>query len=290
MIYNDLIKELVSKKKAFDLDIHGKNDVLLAEMAASDYRAFKQIPARLLSPGLIDSGSLSLCSMWGEEASFSPGDYEATALSLIPKGVNLHSFHPCLLTKKIIDASLVAQLWDTFSKKGNLGPKATEWFDANVINDAVARRLDIISLLDPAEVKLLRDDSLIAGLHNRAMNGHFLEQIGRRDIIVKEILNGWWINDGQHNSPTDDIIYGRLRPSSVAEAISKRMEMTPGENDALFYDCYVAGFPPQTVAPLINSRARQDWVMTVFPSSDLINTFKHHARMKGRILEVELGM
>lgn len=286
-----VIDDLVNGRVDFDSRVHGTDHGLLEAMASGTYKSFKVIPGYILSPPLIEAGSKSLCELMGEEDCFTPGDYEATALKLITRKVGLNVFHQDLLTKKIIETCLDVNLRDTIERRNRIGSKGQSFITPEILNRAVASRIDILDLLDPSEVRLITDESLITAIRNDQSQGMKLDKVGRRDILIKEIASGLWFNQNTEGEPGDILIKGNPRPLTLPEAISVRMKMDQrNAHDILYYDCYAAGFPVENFKSLVRSKARQEWIIGIFPAKDLIPVFKGDLGMKGKILEQDLGM
>lgn len=291
--YKQVIDDLVNSRIEFDDLVHGSDSALIEAMAASDYRAFRLIPGHLLTPELIDIGANDLCELMGEEDCFTQGSYESTVLKLLNKNINLlHAFHPDLLTKKIIDAYLEDSPWSTVDRRKRIGSLAASFIDADALNKAVEARIDILSILDPSEVALLTDHTLLASLLNQPSYGLHLEQVGRKDILTKAISQGLWLNNHTWDTlDLDNPLQGAPRPPTLRDAVETRMKMDArNQVDSLYYDCFVAGHSLEDLKPLVRSRARRAWVMGLFPADEIRAVFKDDYEMKGMLLEQDLGM
>lgn len=291
--YKQVIDDLVNSRIEFDDLAHGSDPSLIEAMAASDYRAFRLIPGRLLTPELIDIGASDLCELMGEEDCFTQGSYESTVLKLLNKNINLlHAFHPDLLTKKIIDAHLEDSPWITIDRRKRIGALGASFIDAAALNKAVEARIDILSILDPSELELLTDQTLLASLSNKPSYGVYLEKIGRKDILIKAISEGLWLNN--HTWDTLDLgnpLQGAPRPPTLRDAVETRMKMdATNQIDSLYYDCFVAGHSLEDLKPLVRSRARRAWIVELFPADEIRAVFRDDYEMKGMLLEQDLGM
>lgn len=289
--YKSVIDDITNDRVAFDVQTHGTDQGLLEAMAAGIYKSFKCIPGQLLTASLIELGSKSLCEMMGEEDCYTPGDYEATVLKLISQKVGIHVFHQDLLTKRIIDVCLETNLYDTIERRNRIGAKGRSFITPEDLNAAVASRIDILGMLEPWEVDLISDDALTSAIRNDRTQGMVLENAGRRDILIKEISHGLWCNNQTITKSGEVQMTGIARPASLRDAISERMKIDDRNvHDILYYDCFAAGFPVESFKSLVRSKARQDWIIGIFPAQELIRVFKDDFRMKGKILEHELGM
>lgn len=288
--YKAVIDDLSNGRIAFDAHTHGTDQPLLEAMASWSYKSFKVIPGHLLTAPLIELGSKSLCNMLGEEDCHTPGDYEGTAVALMKRQIGLLVLHQDLLTRPIIEASLSVKLYDTIERRNRIGIKGRSLITPEDLNSAVASRIDILALLDPAEVRLITDESLTKAIMSDKSQGMMLEKVGRRDILIKAIAAGLWHNESTWGEPID-ILKGRPRPPTLRDSITERMKMDEREAyDILYYDCFAAGFPVEDFKNLVRSKARQDWILGIFSSDELIPVFKDDLGMKGKILEYDLGL
>lgn len=195
------------------------------------------------------------------------------------------------MTKRIIDACLELKLYDTIERRNRIGAKGRALITPHDLNKAVERRIDILGMLESWEVSLITDDTLSSAIRDDRTQGMVLENIGRRDILIKEISRGLWCNNQTITKAGEVTMIGLPRPASLRDAISERMKIDDRNvHDILYYDCFAAGFPVESFKSLVRSKARQDWIIGIFPAQELIRVFKDDFRMKGKILEHELGI
>lgn len=264
---------------------------LISRMAGHNYPSFKLIPEEFLTPELIDTGAMTMCQQWDEKDCYVKGDYEQSALNLINKGIHFSTFHHALITKAIIDACIESNPLNTVKKRKELGTKASEFFDAAVLNKAVGYEFELLMHLDGAELKLLTDETIVTSFRKSPSQGLILAKIGRKDILIQEIANGLWSFDDSVAREDGVKRFGISRPKNIGSAVNARMKIDlRNKDDTLYLNAYIAGYPLEEVIRFFHTPARREVLMEIFPTDQLIEAFKGDRQMMGRIVEADLGL
>jgi hypothetical protein len=115
------------------------------------------------------------------------------------------------------------------------------------------------------------------------LNSSALFKNGRSEIVSKAIKNGFWPVPGAEKFPK--------RPKTLKDCIDTRMTTASESTVQIgWLNSYIANHPLASVAKLMNTEARRNVLLEIFPSDQLIGLFKDDKKFNGKLLESTLGL
>lgn len=276
----ELARAFVRGDAKFDLEIHGRDEELLLAMSMGGLGTFKRIPGELLTPALIENGALSTCEMLEEIDCYVQGDPDKTFLALIAKGHSFHSVHPALLTKEMIEESYRQSPHDTIRKRGSKGDRVYALYDTELMIKAVSEHITLLTDLDEDELRKIPDEVIAKSFSSDPGQGFVLERCGKFHILVEAVKDGLWPADMEP-----------ARPSNLRDAMAFRLQCNKFDLHKIIYlNAYIAGFTAAEAAAVASSSEAKSLLLELYPTDELLKVFAGDRKMKGRIVEADLGM
>lgn len=290
-VLNDLNSELpddvlMAKIHAKELNFESLSksritEEFLTKFAEMGVSAFNTIPLSLISKEVMIIGLKHVNSNFEPLLASDDCGYKKGVVDAIERrSLYLSSIHPEIIDKEIIGAAISNNM--AHFSMGLLDDKRiSSIIDDELITMAFELRSDFG--FHKSTLKNISSDVLSNCVEKVPSSSLRLREYGRMDVLVNLVKSGFWFLPRTTSAKND------IRPSSIEEAISKRMK-SKRQDICDLLDAYILGFPIEVVVPLLNGKTREKYMHTIYSIEELRHHIKDNAHIRGTILESDLGL
>lgn len=276
--YNNVIKALCSGSMNFDQV--EESDIPVIVLLASFYsiNSFSKIPKKYISEQHESLAAENIRATYTDiEKSLG---YIETVVRALDLGMSFSDVHPEYLCKKILLSAIRYNpfLITSFSKE-TLDLHA----DEEVFNTVAERDLIAAEFLYTRYgINSFSDDSIYKGIFNCKSDIESIMIMNKFGILKEAVSDGYWIEGNEYFT----------KPYSLKEAIKFRFDdfVLNNQNAIICLNAYISSFNPADVIQIIESDEQVRLISSLYPKEELLSCKNVTNKIKGTILEAEIGL